>query len=348
MKNLAKLAILGKLGSLVLLVFLGSLATSCVDIDEHEDSPRGNLEALWQIIDEHYCFHDYKHEVYGLDWNNIYNKYKVRAMGELNDYQLFEVLTDMLSELRDGHVNLYTAFDNGRYWHWHEDYPTNFSDTLQRRYLGTDYKIASGAQYRILDDNIGYLYVGSFANEMGESSLDEIIKHLAFCNGLIVDVRGNGGGQLTAAERLAARFCHEKTLTGYMQHKTGKGHNDFSEMEPQYLEPSSRFRWQKPTVVITNREVFSAANDFVKLMKCCPDVKTVGDQTGGGSGMPFTSSLPNGWTVRFSACPTYDRNRQQIEFGIAPDYPVGQTDADFAQGRDTLIEFARKLLADWK
>ena len=348
MKNLAKLAILGKLGSLVLLVFLGSLATSCVDIDEHEDSPRGNLEALWQIIDEHYCFHDYKHEVYGLDWNEVYNKYNVRARGELDDYQLFEVLTDMLSELRDGHVNLYTAFDNGRYWHWHEDYPTNFSDTLQRRYLGTDYKIASGAQYRILDDNIGYLYVGSFANEMGESSLDEIIKYFGFCNGLIVDVRCNGGGQLTAAERLAARFCHEKTLTGYMQHKTGKGHNDFSEMEAQYLEPSSRFRWQKPTVVITNREVYSAANDFVKLMKCFPDVKTVGDQTGGGSGMPFTSSLPNGWIVRFSACPTYDRNRQQIEFGIAPDYPVGQTDADFAQGRDTLIEFARKLLADWK
>ena len=62
--------------------------------------------------------------------------------------------------------------------------------------------------------------------------------------------------------------------------------------------------------------------------------------------MPFTSTLPNGWTVRFSACPSYDRNRQQIEFGIAPDYPVGQTDADFAKGRDTLIEFARKLLAE--
>jgi C-terminal processing protease CtpA/Prc len=264
----------------------------------------------------------------------------------MSDYQLFEVLTDMLSELRDGHVNLYTAFDSGRYWHWHEDYPTNFSDTLHRRYLGTDYHIVAGAQYRILDDNIGYLYVGSFANEIGESSLDEIIKHFAFCNGLIVDIRGNGGGNLTAAERLAARFCHEKTLTGYMQHKTGKGHSDFSQMEPQYLEPSSRFRWQKPTVVITNREVYSAANDFVKLMKCFPLVKTVGDQTGGGAGMPYTSPLPNGWTIRFSACPTYDHNRQQIEFGIEPDYPVGQTDADFAQGRDTLIEFARKLLAE--
>ena len=129
-----------------------------------------------------------------------------------------------------------------------------------------------------------------------------------------------------------------------MQHKTGKGHNDFSDREAEYLEPSSRFRWQKPTVVLTNREVYSAANDFVKMMKCFPEVKTVGDQTGGGAGLPFTSTLPNGWTVRFSACPSYDRNGQQIEFGIAPDYSVGQTDEDFAKGRDTLIEFARALL----
>ena len=154
-------------------------------LTEHEDTPEGNFEALWRIIDEHYCFFDYKQQVYGLDWDAVYNIYKVRAKGPMNDYQLFEVLTDMLSELKDGHVNLYTSFDNGRYWHWHEDYPSNFSDTLQRRYLSTDYHIASVAQYKILDDNIGYLYVGSFANEIGESSLDEIIKHFAFCNGLL-------------------------------------------------------------------------------------------------------------------------------------------------------------------
>ena len=187
----------------ILLGLLAIFAVSCVDVAEHEDSPQGNFEALWQIIDEHYCFLDYKQQVYGLDWDAIYNKYKVRAKGPMDDYQLFEVLTEMLSQLKDGHVNLYSSFDNGRYWHWHEDYPTNFSDTLQRRYLGTDYHIASGAQYRILDDNIGYLYVGSFSYEMGESSLDEIIKYFAFCNGLIVDIRSNGGGELTAAERLA-------------------------------------------------------------------------------------------------------------------------------------------------
>ena len=62
--------------------------------------------------------------------------------------------------------------------------------------------------------------------------------------------------------------------------------------------------------------------------------------------MPYTNSLPNGWTVRFSACPSYDSERQQVEFGIVPDYAVSQTDEDFLLGRDSLIEFARKLLAE--
>ena len=81
-------------------------------------------------------------------------------------------------------------------------------------------------------------------------------------------------------------------------------------------------------------------------MKNLPLVKTVGDKTGGGAGMPFSSTLPNGWTVRFSACPMYDVHRQNTEFGIDPDYLVSQTDDDFARGKDTLIEFARKLLVE--
>ena len=332
--------------AVILFTYHLSLITSCINEVEHDNTPQGNFEALWTIIDEHYCFFDYKQHEYGLDWNNIYNIYKVRVNDDLSREQLFEVLTDMLAELKDGHVNLSTAFDFGRYWNWYEDYPSNFSDTLQRRYLGTDYKIASGLRYTILDDNIGYIYYGSFQEGIGEGNLDEVIRYLALCNGLILDIRNNGGGNLTNAEKLAARFCNEKTLVGYQQHKTGKGHDNFSKMEEQYLEPSGNLRWQKSVVVLTNRHVFSAANEFVKYMKCLPTVKTVGDKTGGGAGLPFSSTLPNGWTVRFSACPMYDRQRQHTEFGIDPDYQVCLTDDDFSRGRDTLIEFARKLLVE--
>jgi len=227
---------------LVYLVTLLPLFVSCVDTDERSDTPTGNFEALWQIIDEHYCFFDYKQHEYGLDWNAVYNKYKVRVSDHMTSDQLFEVLTDMLAELRDGHVNLGSSADYGRYWAWHEAYPQNFSDTLERRYLGTDYKIAAGMKYRVLDDNIGYIRYDSFLQGIGEGNLDDCLTYLALCRGLIIDIRNNGGGDLTTAEKLAGRFVQEKTLVSYIQHKTGKGHNDFSSLEARYLEPSSNIR----------------------------------------------------------------------------------------------------------
>ena len=320
---------------------------SCVDEEEMPDTPQGNFEALWKIIDQHYCFFDYKQQEYGLDWNAIHEKYKVRVDDGMTDLQLFEVLTQMLAELRDGHVNIMASHDYGRYWSWYESYPANFSDSLYRLYMGTDYRIAAGIDYRILDDNIGYIRYESFSYGIGEGNLNEVLIYLMPCQGLIIDIRNNGGGDLTNAEKLAARFCTEKTLVGYIQHKTGSGHSDFSTMEPRYLEPSANIRWQKPVVLLTNRHVFSAANEFTMYMKTLPQVTVVGDQTGGGAGMPLCSSLPNGWVVRFSAVPAYDSEKHSTEFGIAPDHYVSLSDEDFYKGKDTIIEFARRLLTGY-
>lgn len=324
---------------------LGILFTifGCVEEEQFADTAAGNVEALWKIMDEHYCFFDYKKQQLGVDWDDVHVRYSAQASQKLSNYQQFELMKNMIGELRDGHVNLMTAFDLGRNWSWKEDYPTNFSDTLQRKYLGTDYRISNGIFYRILDDNIGYIYCGTFENDFGSGNLENIIYYLTTCNGLIIDVRNNSGGQLTAAETLAERFINKETLVGYMCHKTGKGHNDFSKPQEQILKPALGMRWQKPVCVLTNRSVFSAANEFVKYMRAA-GIKTVGDQTGGGAGMPFSSELPNGWAVRFSACPMYDKNMVSTEQGIAPDYPVAITDADFAKGKDTILEFARQLL----
>lgn len=318
--------------------------TSCVDEEEYANTPRGNFEALWRIMDEHYCFFDYKQKEYGLDWDEVRLRYASRIDDTMSDDQLFEVLGAMLGELRDGHVNMYSSWDVARNWSWHEDYPSNISDSLIRRYLGTDYRIASSLRYRILDDNVGYVRCASFASEAGEGNLDEVMYYLAACRGLIIDVRDNGGGLITAAEKMAARFTNKRVLVGYMQHKTGRGRNDFSSMESQYLNPSTGMRWQKRVVVLTNRSVYSAANEFVKYMKCCPQVTVVGDRTGGGAGMPFSSELPVGWSIRFSACPMYDADKQPTEFGIEPDHNVAMGKDDLLRGTDSIIEYARQLL----
>ena len=330
--------------SFAVIVIMALSLTSCVDEDEYADNPRGNFEALWKTIDEHYWFFDYKKEQYGLDWDAVHEKYSRQIADDMTDTQLFEVLGNMLAELRDGHVNMYSSWDVARNWSWHEDYPSNVSDTLLSRYLGTDYRIASGMRYRRLDDNVGYLRCASFANGIGDGNLDDILLYLAPCNGLIIDLRDNSGGLLSSAEKLAARFTNSTILVGYMQHKTGRGHSDFSQLEEQRIKPAKGLRWQKRVVLLTNRSVYSAANEFVKYMKCCPGVTVVGDRTGGGAGMPFSSELPVGWSIRFSACPMYDKDRLPTEFGIDPDYNVALSQADVLRGEDTIIEYARRLL----
>ena len=316
------------------------LFAGCIREEEFDNTPQGNFEALWKIIDEQYCFLDYKQ----IDWDAIHDQYQPLITPNMSSDGLFEVLGNMLAELKDGHVNLYSASNTARYWDWYLDYPRNYDEALVEQYLGRDYRIASGLKYTILEDNIGYISYTSFSDGIGEGNLDEALSYLAACNGLIIDVRNNGGGNLTYSTRLAARFTNERVLTGYILHKTGPGHSDFSEPEPIYVDPSDGVRWQKKAVVLTNRHSYSATNDFINAMRYMPQVTLLGDKSGGGSGLPFTSELPNGWTVRFSASPHLDADKQQIEFGIDPDVKIDMTEEDKARGLDTLIEAARRLL----
>ena len=112
------------------------------------------------------------------------------------------------------------------------------------------------------------------------------------------------------------------------------------------LDPFPGLRWQKPVAVLTNRRTYSAANSFVMFVKHLPQVIVVGDKTGGGAGLPFSSELPNGWSLRFSACPMYDINMVCTESGIEPDVHADITSEDYARNRDTIIETARKLLRE--
>ena len=319
------------------------LLTGCVEEDQFSNSPTGNYDALWSIIDERYCFFEQARQQHGLDWDDVYHKYKPQVQAAESNAELFDIYGNMLRELKDGHVNLTSDYGTTYYWDWSLNHPLNFSDSLQRNYLGNDFRLTNGIKYTTLPSNIGYMYVGSFEGSISSDNVSLMLLRLAESKGIIIDIRNNGGGMLTSAEELAAHFVSGKTHCGYIQHKTGKGHNDFSSPEKLYIEPNGVI-WKKPVVVLTNRAVYSSANHFVMLVKPLPQVVVIGDKTGGGSGLPLNSTLPNGWTVRFSACPILDIEGKHTEFGITPHEEVHITSADWNNGRDTIIERAIELI----
>lgn len=335
-----------RVASLLTMLVSVLVATSCITEEVAPNTIRGNFDALWQTLDERYCFFDLKATEYGLDWNEVYARYQPKLAEQKTLWDYFNLLEDVVCELRDGHVNIISSLGTARYGEWFDNYPANYADTLERKYLGrtTDYVTTGGLKYRVLADSIAYVRCPSFDVSFGDGNLHVMMLTLAPCKGMILDIRSNGGGRLTSAEKLASVFIDEKTLGGYMAHKTGKGHNDFSQPEAIEIEPFGGRRWTKPLVVLTNRRTYSAANAFVMYVKGLPGVTIVGDKTGGGSGMPLTSELPCGWTLRFSACPMYDRQMALTEEGIAPDVKVDITSDDYRRDIDTIIETARRII----
>lgn len=324
---------------------LSLLLPSCHEAPDYKDTGLGNFDALWEIVDQHYCFFENKH----IDWDSVYTAYRKKLQGEMTILEYYNICADMLMELRDGHVNLVAPFNTSYYRKWWSDYPQDFNlRTLQEYYLKFDYMSTSGISYKMMQDSIGYMYYPSFSYPIGELNLDYILAYLYKCKGLIIDIRDNGGGALTNIKTIVSRLIDKKTLGGYIQHKTGPGHNDFS--EPYAVEyesaPDYRVHYFGPVIVLTNRSCFSAANDFTAVMKSLPNVAVIGARTGGGGGLPFSSELPNGWAVRFSACPLLDPEGKVTEEGIDPT-PGGEvhaSDEQLARGEDRILDFALLVL----
>lgn len=324
---------------LYLTIILAAL-TSCHDIPDYPDNPKGNFEALWTTIDQHYCFFDEK----GVDWQEVHDRYAPLITDRMSSQQLFRVCSDMINELHDGHTNLSAPFATSYYRKWWSDYPQNFNERIiQQYYFNFNYTQLGAFTYGTLPENIGYIRYSTFSSGIGAGNLDYLLQYFNSAQALIIDVRDNGGGNLTNVETLVSRFITERKLAGYIIHKNGPGHDDFDEPYAYYIDPAyGHIAWTKPVAVLTNRSTFSAANNFVSIMKSIPGVAIIGATTGGGSGMPFSSELPNGWGIRFSACSILDPDGKTTESGVEPTEgcAVDMDRFDEINGHDTILDFA--------
>lgn len=319
-----------------------AMCISCHEVDKWDGGAEGNFDALWTVLDRHYCFFREKN----IDWDSVYRVYRPQVNDETNVLELYSICSAMLDELRDGHVNLTTPFAVSYYKKWWNDYPQNYNQRLvDQYYLNFGGLTRGGFTYGMFTDSVAYVRYPSFAYGAGEGTLDWVLALLSPCKSMIFDIRDNGGGDMTAVQTIVSRFINSRMLAGYICHKDGPGHADFSEPYPYYFDPAEtgRIRWDKPIVVLTNRSTFSAANNFVSVMRYLPQVTIVGDRTGGGSGMPFNSEIPCGWAVRFSGSPVYDAQMNITEHGIDPDVHIDLDPQEALRGIDTMLDKAIEI-----
>lgn len=331
---------------IVILAILPLLISGCEEVlmePSPENSYTKNFELLWETVDRKYSYFEEKN----IDWDSVYQYYLPRVKQAKNTIEFFELMDEMMFELRDGHVNIRAGFDVSRNWKWYLDYPQNFDYSLiERNYLKNDYQITGPFKNRLID-GVGYVYYESFEDKVSDATMQYIITKYQQAKGLIIDVRNNGGGTLSNAYNILNHLTDKKRLVHYYHYKTGPGHDEFGDPVPKYIEPEGKEEYNKKIVVITNRSCYSATTFFVQMMKILPNVTVIGDITGGGGGLPINNELPNGWTYRFSSTQTTttegyqeDDGVKHIEFGVKPHIEVDITGSDIERGRDTILEYA--------
>lgn len=329
---------------LIVLIF-SSLFLSCEKaiMDEQVSSkPVETFEYLWEEVDQHYSFFDYKQ----VNWDQIHQIYSSKINDEMSEYELFHHLFEMLTKLKDGHVNLISHFNVSRYEFYLEG-KNNYNERLIRENYISKYYYQTGPFLHdyVQDKNIGYIRYNSFADDVSQYSLDLMLSRFADSEGIILDLRQNGGGKVTNVFRILEHFVASDTEVYKSYIKKGPAHNDFSEAQIATVSPEGQYSYtQQPIIILTDRGSFSATSFFALACRAIPNVYLVGDTTGGGLGAPSGGQLPNGWTYRISVTKTLSMDYENFENGVPPDYFAELDDNNVLLGKDDVIEKAIEVI----
>ncbi|MCJ7679902.1 MAG: S41 family peptidase, partial [Candidatus Aminicenantes bacterium] len=303
--------------------------------------PESNFEYLWKLFDEHYGIFIPKR----VDWDLLYKVYRPKVTPETSENELFGIMSSLMGHLNDNHVMLQSPsrrFGAGILQNLKRE---GFSiDLVKDKYLHNKFetRLKDRFLYGWLSEKIGYFHFSGFGN-MKESSeiLDEIIEEFKDAEGIIADVRFNGGGNDMVGKIIAGRFADKKRLYMTTQIRKGPKHDDFLPPKYFHVEPEGPIQFTKPVILLIHRWSVSAADNFALAMRTLPHVTLVGDITSGCQADMDWKNLPNGWRVSLAYTLFVDQNGFSWEgIGIPPDIRQLNTQDEIDRGTDRQLQLA--------
>ncbi|MEU9830084.1 S41 family peptidase [Streptosporangium sp. NPDC048047] len=192
---------------------------------------------------------------------------------------------------------------------------------------------------KLLDGDVVYVRLRGFASDSANRVLKAVSRLRAGRTpaGLVLDLRGNGGGSPAEATRLVSAFVHGR-VTAYQCTVDDRCQAMWTDGTVELLG--------LPLVVLIDRGCASACEHFSAAVKDLRAGRLVGTRTAGvvsGPAQPYL--LRNNTVLSLPARHHLGPDREVIDrIGVPPDHHVPPTPEDAAAGRDPALVKALALL----
>ncbi len=198
--------------------------------------------------------------------------------------------------------------------------------------------------WEMKENKIGYIAVSQFVENTSEQ-FNEALASLSEegMTSLIIDLRDNGGGLLTACLDMVSRFVPDEKLIVYTEDKNGN-RTEYNSDSVDVLN--------LPMVLLVNENSASASEIMIGCLKDYGIATVVGETTYGKGIVQNIMPLPDGSAVKMTVSTYYTPNGNNIhEVGITPDITVEMNDEEWAaaqkdEQKDTQLQEAYQALSN--
>ncbi len=194
--------------------------------------------------------------------------------------------------------------------------------------------------------NYGIAHFDAFTPGVANSFMRALRMELCDVRGLVIDLRGNGGGEAEAMVEIASAFLPARTRMGRFTNRAGR-----VELEPQtrsgMLYIAQRItRTELPLVVLVSERTSSAAEIFAAVLKETRRAVIIGANTCGCVlAIRRRHTLPDGGALDISEMDYRTSTGVRLEgAGVAPDEKIEVERKDLFNNHDRAMERAVALL----
>lgn len=183
----------------------------------------------------------------------------------------------------------------------------------------------------IKDGNIGYIKINTFGDKVVEE-MGPLVNEFQQKNvgGVVLDLRGNGGGRLDMAIKIAGVWLDNDIV---LEERGSKN---------QVMRSGGKGKlFNVPTIVLINKGSASASEIVAGALKDNGVAKVVGETSFGKGSVQSLEPVPGGGKLKVTIARWYTPSGKNIDQeGITPDIEVELSDNDFDNDRDPQLDRA--------